>query len=410
MEGASGARRRRRPTTRAHEKPMRAILSTIHRWIGLIAGAYFALAGLTGVVLLYRSEIDAWLNAGLKGPSRPAHEGETFRPIDALLAAATDRVPADGKPVFIHLPKSDDGYFDLIYSHPSGHGHPAIGQIVVDPYSGAITGHRVIADPNDRLAEPFVMLIMHLHYTLLAGEIGETIAGLAGLALLGSLASGLYLWRPLAGPWRRALFFKRGAGPDRILFDLHRLTGAYVAPLALVIVVSGVCLIFGAQTGSLIAPFSSVSEHMLPQGLKSEPPRGRPPIGASAAATAVDGLFADGRLMSIAPPNGADGVYRVGKHADGEVYETETKRIVSVDQYSGAILWVQDPREFTVGERILEWRFPLHTGEAFGAGGRAVMTVFGFTPTVLFLTGIVRWRRKKRARHVLPSSRATPNL
>lgn len=213
----------------------------------------------------------------------------------------------------------------------------------------------------------------------------------------------LYLSRPLAGPWRRALFFKRGAGPDRILFDLHRLTGAYVAPLALVIVVSGVCLIFGAQTGSLIAPFSYVSEHMLPRGLKSEPPRGRPPIGASAAATAVDGLFADGRLMSIAPPNGADGVYRVGKHADGEVYETETKRIVAVDQYSGAILWVQDPREFTVGERILEWRFPLHTGEAFGAGGRAVMTVFGFTPTVLFLTG-VRWRRKKRARHVLSRS------
>jgi uncharacterized iron-regulated membrane protein len=100
-------------------RTMRIALSRIHRWIGLIAGAYFALAGLTGVVLLYRAELDTWLNRDLKGPSRPAFEGQAFRPIDDLFAAAKERAPLDSNPAFIHLPKSDDGYFDLIYSRPN---------------------------------------------------------------------------------------------------------------------------------------------------------------------------------------------------------------------------------------------------------------------------------------------------
>lgn len=375
---------------------MRIALSRIHRWIGLVAGAYFALAGLTGVVLLYRAELDTWLNRDLKGPCRPAFEGQAFRPIDELFAAAKERAPPDSNPAFIHLPKSDDGYFDLIYSRPNAHRHAVIGQIVVDPYSGVVRGRRIIADPNDPLAEPFVMLLMHLHYTLLAGDVGETLAGLAGLSLLVSLALGLYLWRPFSGSWRRALLFKRDAGPDRLLFDLHRLSGAYGAPLAFVVVLSGVCLIFGRQTSALIDSFSSVSTNMLPVDLKSEPANGRSPIGPSAAAAAIDRLFPDGRLMSIGLPAGPAGVYRVGKHVDGEVYQTETKRVVAVDQYSGAILAVQDPRRFTMGERILEWRFPLHTGEAFDAVGRVLMTVMGFVPIFLLLTGFIRWRRRRR--------------
>ncbi|BBU60466.1 hypothetical protein MSC49_04010 [Methylosinus sp. C49] len=381
---------------------MRTVLSRIHRWIGFVAGAYFVLAGLTGVVLVYRAELDTWLNRDLIGPSRPASERQAFRPIDELFAAAKERVPPDSSPAFIHLPKSDDGYFDLIYSHPNAHGHASIGQIVVDPYSGRVRGQRVIADPNDPLAEPSVMLLMHLHYTLLAGDVGESIAGLAGLALLASFVSGLFLWRPFAGSWRRALLFKRGAGPDRALFDLHRLSGAYSAPMAFVVVLSGVCLIFGSQTSQLIGSFSSVSANMLPGNLKSEPAAGRSPIGPSTAAATVDRLFPDGRMMSIALPLRPDGVYRVGKHVDGEIYETETKRVVAVDQYSGAIIAVQDPRRFTFGERLLEWRFPLHTGEAFGAVGRVLMTVMGFVPVLLFVTGFVRWRR---GRHRLAASR-----
>jgi uncharacterized iron-regulated membrane protein len=171
----------------------------------------------------------------------------------------------------------------------------------------------------------------------------------------------------------------------------------YGAPLAFVVVLSGVCLIFGRQTSVLIGSFSSVSTNMLPGDLKSEPANGRSPIGPSAAAAAIDRLFPDGRSMSIGLPAGPAGVYRVGKHVDGEVYQTETKRIVAVDQYSGAILAVQDPRRFNIGERLLEWRFPLHTGEAFDAAGRVLMTVMGFVPIHLLLTGFIRWRRGRRS-------------
>ena len=112
----------------------------------------------------------------------------------------------------------------------------------------------------------------------------------------------------------------------------------------------------------------------------------------------VERLFHDGRLMSLQLPNKPDDVYVVGKRADDEVYRSETKRLVAVDQYTGRILQIQDPHEFTAGERFLEWQFPLHTGEAFGDAGRVLIFVMGFVPALLYLTGVIRWLQKRRAR------------
>ena len=69
-----------------------------------------------------------------------------------------------------------------------------------------------------------------------------------------------------------------------------------------------------------------------------------------------------------------------------------------VDQYSGKILYIQDPHRFTAGEKFLEWQYPLHCGEAFGNTGRALIMVLGLVPLTLYVTGFLRWRQKQRAR------------
>jgi len=50
----------------------RALWLTVHKYIGLFAGAIFVLIGLTGSILAFGSQIDTWLNAGLISVDVPA--------------------------------------------------------------------------------------------------------------------------------------------------------------------------------------------------------------------------------------------------------------------------------------------------------------------------------------------------
>jgi uncharacterized iron-regulated membrane protein len=61
---------------------------------------------------------------------------------------------------------------------------------------------------------------------------------------------------------------------------------------------------------------------------------------------------------------------------------------VWIDQYSGKVLAVQDPNQFTAGETFLNLMWPLHSGEAFAFAGRILWCVIGFAPLILYVSGI----------------------
>jgi len=63
---------------------------------------------------------------------------------------------------------------------------------------------------------------------------------------------------------------------------------------------------------------------------------------------------------------------------------------------------VQDRADFSAGERFLEWQYPLHCGEAFGNVGRALVMILGIVPLILYVTGFLRWRQKRRLRRQSP--------
>ncbi|HEY8262112.1 MAG TPA: PepSY-associated TM helix domain-containing protein [Methylosinus sp.] len=384
--GAVGARAR-----------ARKLWLDLHLTIGLVTGALFVLIGLTGAISSFRAEIDEWLNADLLTLSPPAEAKAPLVSLDEIIANARAAAPEGATPVYLHFPKRRRPA-DVIFSiHDSASGEDRIDQIVMNPYDGSVIGRRTIVDPQSRFAEPFTVFVIHLHYTLLQGEIGETIVGFAGLFLFVSLATGLYLWWPRNGRWRQAFTVKRGASAERLVLDLHKTTAIHVLPVLVVIIFSGLYLIFGNQVRALVGVFSPVDAHMLREDLKSEPANGRAPIGAAAAASIVDRLFPDGRLMDMGLP-GPEGAYVVGKRADNEVNTSEPRRRVAVDQYSGAVLQVQDPHDFTAGETFLNWQYPLHTGEAFGDPGRVFICMMGFVPALLYATGVTRWLQKRRIR------------
>ena len=52
-----------------------------------------------------------------------------------------------------------------------------------------------------------------------------------------------------------------------------------------------------------------------------------------------------------------------------------------IDQYSGRVLGVHDPKVDGFGDTVLNWLVPLHDGKAFGMIGRVVVMLLGLMPS-----------------------------
>ena len=238
---------------------------------------------------------------------------------------------------------------------------------------------------------------MTFHWTLLLGFNNAYILGSLAILVFFSILVGLYLWLPLNGDWRLGLKIKWGASARKSCLRRaskrrHLLRRILVGH---VIHWNSHDLQAGDAVGDDLV-FSGASLEL--DFGKSTPLPGQSPIGVDAAVAVADKIFPDGRLHWILLPSAPSGVYVVGKQSDDEPNRTKTSRNVSVDQYSGKVLYVQDRNGFTAGEKFLEWLFPLHSGEAFGAVGRSIVLFIGLTPLALYVTGFLRWRQKRRAR------------
>ena len=379
----------------------RKIFLQIHKTIGLFAGAIAVLVGLSGSILAFREDIDEWLNASVMRIEIPAPPAPR-RPIDEILAAAAAAaMPSDGKIERLTMPRHSGSAAAITYLVETDDLDTYVYEMFVDPYTAKVKGRRLYLHGDKTLSQPLIPIIMAFHWTLLLGVNNAYIVGAVGILVFISVLFGLFLWWPRNGDWRLGLKVKWGASPERIAYDVHRSVGVYCAALLLVMLFTGVAMIFKPATRSVATLFSPVRAD--PDFGKSKPISGQSPIGVGEAVAIADKVFPDGRLHWILFPSTPNAVFVVGKQSNDEPNRTKTYRNVGIDQYSGQVLRVQDRDGFTAGEKFIEWLFPLHTGEAFGEIGRPVVLLIGLMPLTLYVSGFLRWRQKRRARKRLPA-------
>jgi uncharacterized iron-regulated membrane protein len=398
----------------------RRIWTGVHRWIGLVAGAYLALAGVTGSILAFWQDIDEWLNRDVMRVAAPA-AGERRLPLGAILAAARSAMPEaalkSDVPVIVKLGRHPGAADEVIYvtglperpgldngardrvapkldvSKIEGH------ELFVDPYRGAPIGARLISKGVDPFSRPFIQIVNQLHYGLWIPGVGEFITAFLALVLLIGVIDGVALWWPRSGKWKSALTVRTRASSERLVFDLHKTFGVYFGVVLMVSIFSGMYMNFKPPWRALVSLASPLKEK--PASLHSGPSNGRSPLTVDEAVALADRVFPDGKIQFVNLPLGAEGVYKIGKRFDAEVNEVGTHRYVVVDQYSGDVLYKEDPHDYGVGDRFFEWQYPLHSGEAFGDCGRAFMLLFGAVPVALYVTGFIRWRHKRHARRAV---------
>lgn len=378
---------------------LRTWMRRFHLWLGLGLGGLFAVISLSGSALVFYVEIDSALHPQVQAAAAP-------HPVASMDPDVWDRALATGRARWHDA--TGKWSFDV---------HGAQGSIPARYYPSPHQGHHAAremvwfsADGTQVLrAEPWGGYLMtwlyDLHMHLLAGDAGLQVVGWSGVAVLFLLISGVIAWWP-RGSWRKALAFKRGAVPLRRLRDIHKLSGLWSAALLLVLAGTGVLLALPEVKAQLLTWTVAAPEPMPSPTSRAS---GQARITVRQAVDAAHRALPAARLAFIDVPAAGTQPFRLRMQVPGDPHPRFPSSFVFVDQYTAQVLAVQDTRRGNGAMTVSKWVRVLHDGSVGGTATRILAVLLGLVPALLFVTGILHWQRRTRARRA-PAAAKTSEI
>jgi uncharacterized iron-regulated membrane protein len=365
--------------------PLRLIWLKVHLWLALSAGLFFVLIALTGSISVYREAIDEWVNPQLVIDNP---QGE-WQSLDRIMAAVRKVHPERYGAWTLEMPRTPHSMMTAWFDKPRETYFELYAPLMVsvNPYTTEVVASRF-------WGATLTTWLLDVHTQLLMNRFGWNAVGILGLLLAVSVCSGVYLWWPGYKPILSALRINYRAGLIKLLFDVHRVTGLMIAPVLLLLALSGAMLSYPevlekwvgtsgmahGETGRTIISTANPNDH---------------PTGLESAEFIARGAFPKATLRRITTPTGESGIYRINLRQLGEINERHPYTTVWVDRWSGQTREVRDPLRFSGAETALSWVWPLHTGEALGAKARFVWFLSGFGVFFLYITGLLRWLHRR---------------
>ena len=277
---------------------------------------------------------------------------------------------------------------------------------MVDPATLRVIGERNWGEIG--VTRPLLMpTLFHLHRYLLAGEWGKSAIGVIGLLLAVTALSGLALWipKPTLKALRQSLRISHGGSWPRFNYSFHRSAGFFAAPVLVVLGVTGCYFNLPKWITPVVANIAPVA---VADKVVNRSAPGGATIGAGAAVAAVQLRFPAARVSRVALPASASAPFEVRVRQPGEVRQGDGATRIFVDARDGEVLRVRDPLRAARGDTLLNWFYPLHTGQAFGTAGRSFISIFGTAPLLFFITGVALWWRRRRSRAVVHRPALSP--
>ncbi len=367
----------------------------VHLWLGLALGLFLSVFGLTGAVLVFHSEIDHALNPAFFTAAVPPNAQRAS--LERVRQVAQQQAPVGTESISLTVPKSADETYVAMYwaePHTPAPEEAVSVNIAINAYTGDVVGRRVFYHAWNPLKHCLMGFFFKLHYALLLGEWGVMVVGAMAVLLVVSVFTGLILWWPLDGKWRRALTIKRGASAVRLNYDVHQVTGYWSLIVLLALLTSGLYFNLPEQFKWMVQVFSPLTPE--PTATASRTHATLMPLDALLSETAR--LAPGGELNYIALPDAKTGLAQVCYRnvAALRPYILDN-RCITVDATSAEVRLVSDASSGSAADTFMQWQWPLHSGQAFGWTGRILVFLCGLACPVFFVTGLVRWLQKRRA-------------
>jgi uncharacterized iron-regulated membrane protein len=354
-----------------------------HLITGTIGGLVIFVMAVTGVLLTYERQIEAW--ADVRSYSVVRTPEETRLSVESLL----DRVQQSRSDV----PSSITWPADP--SAPVAVGYGRSRTVYVNPYTGQVLG-----EGSPRI-QAFFHTVTDLHRWLGAhGEnrdVARAITGACNLGFLFLVVSGFYLWWPrkwVRPQFRNVLWFRGGLSGKARDFNWHNVIGFWLFAPLFVVVLSGVVISY-TWAGNLV--YRLVGEE--PPQPRSGP--GGP--GGPVTRTSTEGLdrlltraereVSGWRTISVQLPPTAEApvTFSIDRGNGGQPQE---RAQLVLDRMTGDVVRWEPFSSYSTGRQLRSILRFAHTGEVAGLPGQTVAGLASLGAAVLVWTGLaLTWRR-----------------
>jgi uncharacterized iron-regulated membrane protein len=415
----------------------RLSMAYLHTWLGLVLGFVLMTIFFFGSLSVFDREIDRWsvpetrvqaapfpsfdksvipfISAVQPDPESMEH---TAAEVIGTLPPAAALKPGDVTAYTNHRDPILRMY--VAYDVPNKPRDANLDHVHVYGYASVnpITGERLPADLQERLALGtgfFFPLHFMLHLEWM--ELGYWIVGLAGMAMLAALVSGVVMHRRI---FRELFTFRPGKARLRSTLDLHNMTGVLALPFMFVITLSGL-LIFAymylPSPTTLMRPLAKAQDdvEMAMTGLPAEP-SGRPGqlasvdamMAAAKARWAAKGVPGEIGSVSLIHIGDADAYVSISRDNVDRVATSETLNFKGT---TGAPLYENPPAS---GIRTVEgFLYGLHFQHFRHWTLRWLLFVGGLAGCACIATGFLFFVTKRKAKHAaagVPGARITEAL
>jgi uncharacterized iron-regulated membrane protein len=391
---------------------IRRSFNLLHRWTGLLMAGFLFIAGLTGSLLAFNSELERLISPQLFATAR---HGVAFLDLATLAERAGTEVP-QGRVRAVSLVETDQAEVQFSPRRDSVTGVPyklGFTQFFVDPWTGHELGRRIRGDLSQGSIN-LLPFIYSLHWTLAAGRPGQWIMGIVALIWSLDCFVGFYLTLPRSRGafwqrWHLAWLVKWRASSFRINFDLHRASGLWLWPLLFIFGWSSVMMnIRPTYERVMRALFDYRSPIDAFESLPRRPNES-PRLDWRAAETTGARLMAEQALkygFTVGQPLGLAyspdlGAYRYDVRGSRDVFERAPKggsTYVMFDGNTGVLINLFRPTGEHSGNTVESWLYALHMTRVFGRAYQIFVCALGLVIAMLSVTGVYIWWRKRAGR------------
>lgn len=359
---------------------MRKFWIQFHRISGLILIIPLLLQSISGSIIVFDHAIDEWLNPHILAP-HTLHEQRA--PLTSIRKATLSAIPDIDSITSLRAPRHQNAsYTAFVEMKESSPLYNTRIEIMINPYTAEVVSIR-------EWGSYFTSFIYLFHFTFMLGHTAELTLGFFAIIMLINVIVGSYYGWPRtrkAWDWLLAKNTKITPTIGR-LRRTHLLTGLISLPIFIVLIVSGISLIFPAQT-----------KWALDRPIKLNPTVQVPTttlVNEDSWLSSAQLYWPDKQWQRMRFPTAQRPAVEIRFRDANDPRKTSGSNVLWLDPVSSTVIAEQPYQPLSVRQKTAFWLFPLHSGEAFDLTGRLFVFICGLLTTALSIAGGWLWYCRK---------------
>jgi uncharacterized iron-regulated membrane protein len=212
------------------EATFRKSMAWLHTWAGVVIGSLLLAIFWMGTLSVFDREIDRWMSPGTR--LSPKLDTEAVQ-LDGPITAQAQQLAQGASQWFLRLPSERVPAVELRWRNEAT---KTTERRYLHPQTGAVLAH------TETLAGTGFIFPFHFNLHLKWKDLGYWLVGMAGMAMLVMVVSGVVIHRKIFADF---FLFRPKKHIQRASLDLHNLTGVLAMPFHFVMALSGLVIFMG---------------------------------------------------------------------------------------------------------------------------------------------------------------------